>query len=104
MQVVCDRCGGATKPKKITSKKTGKEYTVYECQNGCMNGKYPYSCFAPKVGATTGAVSASGDLAKTVNEIRDICIWIQSQIKKQNKPVPTVDVDAEGFPFPEEDE
>lgn len=44
----CDRCSGPTKPKEITSKKTGKQYTVYECKSGCMNGQYPYSRFAPR--------------------------------------------------------
>ena len=48
MEIVCDRCSGPTESKRITSKKTGKEFTVYACLSGCMNGKFPYSCFAPR--------------------------------------------------------
>lgn len=44
----CDRCQGPTKPKQITSKNNGKEYTILECTNGCKNGKYNYSFFPPK--------------------------------------------------------
>lgn len=47
MEVSCDKCGSSTSPKEITSKKTGKNYTVYECNGGCMNGKFRYSRFAP---------------------------------------------------------
>jgi hypothetical protein len=44
----CDRCNGPTNPKRIISKKDNKEYTVYVCLSGCMNGQFPYSRFAPK--------------------------------------------------------
>lgn len=47
MDVKCDKCGASTTPKEITSKKSGKNYTVYECNGGCMNGKFRYSRFAP---------------------------------------------------------
>lgn len=49
--IPCDKCGADTKEKEITSKKSGKKYTVLECQGGCMNGKWKYSFFA-KEGAT----------------------------------------------------
>ena len=46
--IFCDKCGSETTPKVITSKKNGQTYTVYQCKGGCMNGKWPYTCFAPK--------------------------------------------------------
>lgn len=44
----CNRCDGETKQKRITSKKDGKQYTVFECLEGCKNGKYAYSFFPPR--------------------------------------------------------
>lgn len=46
--ISCDRCQGSTTEKRITSKKDGKQYTVYQCDSGCMNGKFAYSMFAPR--------------------------------------------------------
>src|SRR3990167_7273052 len=47
----CDRCGGETKTKRLTIKKTGKPYVLFECLMGSMNPQkpqYPYSFFPPK--------------------------------------------------------
>lgn len=60
-QVNCDKCGGQTKPKQITAKKDGKQYTVYECQGNCMNGRFKYTCFAPKVPNTTTPAANNGN-------------------------------------------
>jgi len=49
----CDRCGGNTKEKVITSKKPetrGNQYTVLECLGGCRSGKYAYTFFPPREG------------------------------------------------------
>lgn len=46
--MLCDRCNGDTKTKTITSKKDGKQYQVFECLEGCRNGKFAYSCFGPR--------------------------------------------------------
>lgn len=46
--IPCDKCGGDTKQKVITSKKNGGKYTLRECLNGCMNGQYAYTFFPPK--------------------------------------------------------
>lgn len=74
MDVKCDKCGSSTSPKEITSKKTGKNYTVYECNGGCMNGKFRYSRFAPNDGygapSQTSASSApSGNVAAALRSI-----------------------------------
>ena len=50
--MLCDRCDGQTKPKTITSKKTGEDYTVFECLNGCKNPenkRFAYSFFGPRI-------------------------------------------------------
>lgn len=47
----CDRCDGETKKKTLTSKKNGKDYTVFECLAGCKNPndrRYAYSFFPPR--------------------------------------------------------
>lgn len=44
----CDRCGGQTKEKWITSKKTGRQHKMFECLNGCMEGRFTYSFFPPR--------------------------------------------------------
>ena len=61
MDVKCDKCGSSTSPKEITSKKSGKNYTVYECDGGCMNGKFRYSRFAPNdtYGTPSNAAAAA---------------------------------------------
>jgi len=110
MSVVCDRCGSSTSPKKITSKKTGKEYTVYECQGSCMNGQYKYSCFAPKVAKSAPAQAPAQDNTALLEEIKSIVLLINSKLGMQeqskvvNKKLPTVDVDDDGIPFPGEEE
>lgn len=48
----CDRCGGETKWKRITSKKDKKEYDLLECMAGCRSGRFAYSFF-PKEEART---------------------------------------------------
>lgn len=71
----CDKCGGQTKPKQITSKKDQKVYTVYECQGNCMseNGRFKYTCFAPRVPNTTtpqtNGVKPSGDAVAVLKSI-----------------------------------
>ncbi len=44
----CDRCNGDTKTKFITSKKDGKKYQMWECLEGCKEGKWPYAFFPPR--------------------------------------------------------
>lgn len=45
----CDRCGSENvMQKQITSRKNGNKYMIFECQNGCKEGKYNYSFFPPK--------------------------------------------------------
>jgi hypothetical protein len=86
--VVCDKCQGPTTPKQITSKKTGKQYTVYQCTSGCMNGRFAYSCFAPKVagqsggGATAPAASIGvlQDIAHELSEIKSIMLLMNSKM------------------------
>lgn len=79
MDVSCDKCGSSTSPKEITSKKTGKNYTVYECNGGCMNGKFRYSRFAPNDSytpsynsANTAAPSAGGNSGNVSAALRSI--------------------------------
>ena len=73
MDVSCDKCGESTTPKEITSKKTGKNYTVYECDGGCMNGKFRYSRFAPSDnygGSSNSAPAApAGNVAAALRSI-----------------------------------
>lgn len=77
MNVICDRCKGPTKPKQITGKKDGKEYTVYECQGNCMNGRFKYSCFPPKepkvkTQSNGETMSVLKDIAGTLRRIEKI--------------------------------
>jgi len=92
--VVCDKCGGGTVPKQITSKKTGKQYTLYECTSGCMNGKFPYSCFPPKAGIAKAQPPVQdtfkAEVLALLNEIKDISLNIQRMSGKK---------DAEETPF-----
>ena len=74
MDVKCDKCGSSTFPKEITSKKSGKNYTVYECEGGCMNGQYRYSRFAPNDsygGSSNSAPAAapSGNVSAALRQI-----------------------------------
>ena len=74
MEIKCDKCGASTFPKEITSKKSGKNYTVYECEGGCMNGKYRYSRFAPNdaYGAPSGASASAAPAANVSAALRSI--------------------------------
>jgi hypothetical protein len=108
MSVVCDKCGSATTPKKITSKKTGKEYTVYECQGSCMNGQYKYSCFAPKV-QKQEAQPVNNQVITMLGEIKALCLAINTKLNNASKPapkkkMPVVDVDEDGFPTPTDED
>ena len=61
----CDRCGGETKQKRLTSKNTGKEYVILECISGCRNREkpqFPYSFFPPR------EKPLKAPLSKIVNE------------------------------------
>lgn len=102
-QVVCDKCGGETKPKQITSKKTGKQYTIYECQSGCMNGKYPYSCFAPKV-AKSAPTQDNNIILDKLEEIKSILLKLafadKPAVKKAKK---AIEVDPDEAPEFEEE-
>lgn len=73
MDVNCDKCGGSTSPKEITSKKSGKNYTVYECNGDCMNGKFRYSRFAPSdtyAGpSSTSAAAPAGNVSAALKSI-----------------------------------
>jgi len=68
----CDKCQGPTKPKRITSKKDGKEYTLFECTSGCMAGKYPYSMFPPREKASGGGSSAGATLASAGQMVAEL--------------------------------
>jgi hypothetical protein len=72
MDVKCDKCGASTSPKEITSKKSGKNYTVYECDGGCMNGKYRYSRFAPNDTYGTPSSAAAAPAANVTAALRAI--------------------------------
>ena len=75
MEVSCDKCGSSTTPKEITSKKTGKNYTVYECEGGCMNGKFRYSRFAPSdtySGPSSSSSSSSASAGNVSAALRSI--------------------------------
>jgi hypothetical protein len=70
----CDKCGGDTQQKRITSKKNGNKYTVYECTSGCMDGRYKYSFFPPKDAATPTAPKqqqSSGSSAQVVSLLEE---------------------------------
>lgn len=72
MEVKCDKCGSSTFPKEITSKKSGKNYTVYECEGGCMNGKFRYSRFAPSDtygGSSNAAAAPAGNVSAALRSI-----------------------------------
>jgi hypothetical protein len=105
--VVCDKCGSETRPKKITSKKTGKDYTVYECLGECMNGQYKYSCFAPKV-QKQEAPSANNHVITLLEEVKAICLAMNAKLgavpKVPKKKLPVVDVDEDGFPAPTDED
>lgn len=87
----CDRCGGEATGKKITSKKTGKEYFVFECQAGCKAGDYKYSFFPPRepqakprgepvaMGQDTLLNSIAGQLVKISREL-ETCVKLLSKI------------------------
>jgi hypothetical protein len=108
MQVMCDKCGSDTKPKQITSKKTGKPYTLYECQGTCMNGNYRYSCFAPKVGKeSVASKSVPVDaLLPILEDMKAVLCAINSKIggKIVKTAKKALDVDEDGVPFPDEDD
>jgi hypothetical protein len=74
MEVKCDKCGSSTFPKEITSKKSGKNYTVYECEGGCMNGKFRYSRFAPNdtYGSPSNSAPASAPAGNIAPALRAI--------------------------------
>ena len=72
MDIKCDKCGSSTSPKEITSKKTGKNYTVYECNGDCMNGKFRYSRFAPNdnyAAPSNTAAAAPGNVSAALRAI-----------------------------------
>ncbi len=80
MEVKCDKCGGTTKPKQITSKKDGKIYTVYECDGTCMNGRFKYSCFAPKEPKVSQSSTALDEINHTLRRIEAILLgYIKDQ-------------------------
>lgn len=72
MDVKCDKCGASTSPKEITSKKSGKNYTVYECDGSCMNGKFRYSRFAPNDAYGTPSNTAAAPAGNVSAALRAI--------------------------------
>lgn len=71
MQGICDRCGKhTTKTKKIKSKKTGKEYEMFECVHGCTDGKWAYSFFPPR--ENKQAQAQNGEALTVLKDIRDL--------------------------------
>jgi hypothetical protein len=51
--ITCSGCGGATKPKNITTKRGPS--TVHECISGCVNEKgYALGTFAPRQAVPPG--------------------------------------------------
>lgn len=79
----CDKCGVETTVEKwITSKKTGKNYKVYECQS-CMNGKFKYSFFPPRDSAKA-SYSAPQQVPQS-NEVIERLKRIEAGIAELNK-------------------
>lgn len=77
MTANCNKCNKPTSTtKEITSKKTGKKYTVLVCQS-CMNGQYPYTFFPPKEDKPNGnggsaSLCVQQEILKTVQDIRSL--------------------------------
>jgi len=81
--LACDRCGKETQEKWITSKKTGKQHKLFQCNSGCMEGRFPYSFFPPRESSHAsapqqksfqppqGQVASSGNIPSYVVEIID---------------------------------
>lgn len=81
MEINCDKCEGPTKAKQITSKKTGKTYTVYVCLSGCKTLEgFPYSCFAPKELKNTEPVQPGNQMLQLLEEIKAICLAMNSKL------------------------
>lgn len=94
----CDRCGTPTnKTKEIFSKKTGKQYKVYECVAGCRNGKWSYTFFPPK--ETQKVISDSGDssgLAPILKAIDYKLGFIVDYIQTSKKdPLDSINVESD---------
>lgn len=93
MDVKCDKCGSSTSPKEITSKRTGKNYTVYECNGGCMNGKFRYSRFAPNdsygtpSSASPSAAAPAGNVSAALRSIDAKLNLILSILKSKSGAV-----------------
>jgi len=104
-EVRCDKCSGMTKPKMITSKKTQRSYTVYECLSGCMNGKWAYTCFAPRGSESPKTPYPPGIPAQRPNvaipgeDMSSVILLIKAQLSeilfhvKQLKPKVNEDAD-----------
>jgi len=85
-EVVCDKCGAETVQKTITSKKNGKQYILNECTGGCMNGKYKYSCFAPK--GTKQEAPSGVDNTALLEEIKAIVLRINAKLNSNTSAEP----------------
>jgi hypothetical protein len=83
MEVKCDKCGSSTFAKEITSKKSGKNYTVYECEGGCMNGKFRYSRFAPS-DSYSGPSNSNSAPASASSPSANISAQLRAMDKKLN--------------------
>jgi len=97
MEVKCDRCGGSTSPKEITSKKTGKNYTIYECNGSCMAGKYKYGCFPPresKPKASSANPNALDEINHTLRRIEAIILKAFPQAKIEGEASEAADTEA----------
>lgn len=84
--MLCDRCNGDTKQKEITSKKDGKKYTLFECLEGCKNGKFAYSFFPPKQrgdGKTQPAKPApsNGSGSEAITVLRSIDTTLKNMLQ-----------------------
>jgi hypothetical protein len=62
----CNRCGSPNTREKWITAKTGKQYKVYECLNGCKKEgtDYNYSFFPPKDGSSQPATAADATEAR----------------------------------------
>ena len=90
----CDKClSDNVTEKYITSKKNGQKYLVYECQNGCMNGKWKYSCFPPK-GHKAPQQPQQPDMLTTINQKLDMILT-----RLQTNAVSTIRQDDPKTPF-----
>lgn len=111
--IQCDRCGGNTKEKVITSKKPatrGNQYTVLECLSGCKSGRYSYTFFPPRENRegksqpqrqqnTNGNSAPAGEATKLLRSIDTSLKNILTILQKKTGVIPIQDSELQ----PDED-